>query len=113
MNRKRGLVPIGVLALVGLLLLMPSLCAARPQDLPTDAGRSLAATNVTAATQYDSGWTAVAQGACHTFAHNLGGNPNDYAVEHRYRWHSNALLSLSHNDIAFRGERSESAATRG
>ncbi len=34
---------------------------------------------------YDSGWVAVAQGACETLAHNLGGNADNYVVDLEFK----------------------------
>jgi hypothetical protein len=63
------------LSLVALLLLTPNLAASPPPESPEVPGA------VAADGYYDSGWQAVAKGACEVFDHNLGGDPDDYAVE--------------------------------
>jgi hypothetical protein len=63
------------LSLVALLLLTPNLAASPPAEFP-EVPRAVAADGY-----YDSGWQIVAKDSCKVFSHNLGGDPDDYAVE--------------------------------
>ena len=74
MIKKRRRMTILSLALVLVcLFLLPPMMAASP------GGQAPAA--VTATDHWDSGWVPLPAGICVTFTHNLGGNPDDYAVE--------------------------------
>jgi len=74
---------VGGLALMVLLLLASNVVAgdmAGPSDIyPRDA----AALQTT--TSWSSGWVDIATDTATTFIHNLGGNPDDYAVELWFR----------------------------
>lgn len=81
MTDKRAWILMAVvmaLALLGLLLMTSSLMASAPQADWTVQDRPQA---VAAGTGWSSGWITVAQGACQQLNHNLGSDPNDYAVE--------------------------------
>jgi len=62
------------LLLVGLLLATGSFAEGSPLDGPSAAEAS-------AALSWRSGWQPIDQGEVLTFTHNLGGDPDDYAVE--------------------------------
>jgi hypothetical protein len=84
MASKRTLIlapVVTVLALLGLLLLAQSLAAGPiPQDFFDRSGRSDDVTSVGSAS-WSSGWVTVPRGECRAFDHNLGGDPDEYAVE--------------------------------
>jgi hypothetical protein len=66
---------------------------------------------LSSATAWSSGWVTIPQGECPVFNHNLGGNPDDYAVELMFRdepW----ALSIGIHRRNYGGLRSRSAAIR-
>ncbi len=60
-----------ILASLAVFLLLAPVLAAGPLEQP----------EAVAATYFDSGWIPQAQATCQVINHNLGGNPDDYAVE--------------------------------
>jgi hypothetical protein len=75
-KKKRAFLSTLILSLVLMgLLLTPSLATSPPAP-STGAPQA-----PTANDYYDSGWVAVPAGTCKPINHNLGGDPNDYAVE--------------------------------
>lgn len=85
MNDKRVGILIAVLTGLGLtaLLLLAGYHTAgaslRPPIGPEHSLDSSGASG--SASEWNSGWVTVAQGTCQIFNHNLGGNPDNYAVE--------------------------------
>lgn len=77
-RRKQIWITVGVLALAALLLFAGNVVASDPASL------SDAATLQDTAS-WSSGWVDIATDTAVTFTHNLGGNPDDYAVELWFR----------------------------
>lgn len=71
-------IAVGGLALAALLLLAGSAVASNPAG-PPDVYPDAAALQDTSS--WSSGWVDIAPGTCPVFNHNLGGDPDDYAVE--------------------------------
>lgn len=81
MNKTRTQIwiTVGGLALAALLLLAGSAVAGNPVgpiDVYPENDAALQSTS-----SWSSGWWDIATGTARTFTHNLGGNPDDYAVE--------------------------------
>ena len=71
-------VTVGVLALAALLLFAGNVVASDPTS-PSDAAA------LQDITSWSSGWVDIAPGTAITFTHNLGGNPDEYAVDLWFR----------------------------
>jgi hypothetical protein len=69
-----------ILGLASLPLPMPRLAAS-----PPGASEPRDLTSVAAVSRWDSRWVPLVPGDCRTLYHNLGGDPDDYAVELWFR----------------------------
>jgi len=80
MNERRMQIWIAVrgLVLAALLLFAGNVVASDPAS-------SLAAAALQGTTSWSSGWVDIATDTAVTFTHNLGGDPDDYAVELWFR----------------------------
>ena len=80
MNERRMQIwiTVGVLALAAFLLFAGNVVASDPASL-SDAA------TLQNTTSWSSGWVDIATDTAQTFTHNLGGNPDDYAVELWFR----------------------------
>ncbi len=70
------------LALAALLLLASHYTVIASPEPSAGSGHNLDSPSASSsAIAWSSGWVTISQGACPVFQHNLGGNPDDYAVE--------------------------------
>ncbi|MBC8263159.1 MAG: hypothetical protein H8E47_03435 [Anaerolineales bacterium] len=80
-ERMQILVTVGVLALMALLILAGSAVASNP-DFPLDVYPDAARQSNS---HWSSGWVDIATDTARVFTHDLGGDPDDYAVELWFR----------------------------
>jgi hypothetical protein len=76
---------LAFLALASLPLPLPRLAASPPHPSPPDASEPRDLTSIAAVSRWDSRWVPLVPGDCRTLYHNLGGDPNEYAVELWFR----------------------------
>lgn len=82
MNERRmqiWITLVGTLALAALLLFAGSAIAGHPAAAPDPSTGDVA--TLQSNSHWFSGWVDIATDTATTFTHNLGGNPDDYAVE--------------------------------
>jgi hypothetical protein len=70
-----------VVVLIGLLLFVQNMAADETHTNPAVSNKQNTSSALEPSAGWSSGWVSIPLGTCETFNHNLGGDPNDYAVE--------------------------------
>jgi len=88
------LVSIALLAVLAGLFLAQSTVASQPPESVVAETESGAANMAAAASGWSSGWVSISANACQVFTHNLGADPEDYAVDLLF-WDTDGNLGLN------------------